>query len=70
MNIFYEIPVLPSVNRDDNKMCYETVAPKNNLLPLSSESWNVMYLLKETLWRKLNTQARSLRHDGSAFVAG
>ncbi len=33
MNIFYEIPVLPSVNRDDNKMCYETVAPKNNLLP-------------------------------------
>ncbi len=33
MNIFYEIPVLPSVNRDDNKMCYETVGPKNNLLP-------------------------------------
>jgi len=35
MNIFYEIPVLPSVNRDDNKMCYETVAPKNNLLPIN-----------------------------------
>jgi|GEM_PF-2179616 len=33
MNIFYEIPVLPSVNRDDNKMCFETVAPKINLLP-------------------------------------
>jgi len=33
MNIFYEIPVLPSVNRDDIQMCYETVAPENNLLP-------------------------------------
>ncbi|HPR47191.1 MAG TPA: hypothetical protein PK341_04295, partial [Spirochaetota bacterium] len=33
MNIIYEIPVLPSVNRDLNKTCYETVAPKNNLLP-------------------------------------